>query len=255
VNRSEIRIAIAALAIIVCTGLALAYGKPRLGQPGLVLEQKPLTNEVGAVVTDQRVFFPTNADEFSGSDAPVGMDELKVLPSDTTFGRKLYRDRGGFMAQMTAVLMKTDRTSIHRPQTCVTGQGWVIENTETISIPVAIPHAYNLRATALQIAKQVRGEDGATHELRGWYIFWFVAEDELTPRLGEAHLSIAKNLLLAGKLQRWAYVSCFSYGQPAEAGVRLARMKRLISATAPEFQTVAGGPQQTASLAPATPLK
>lgn len=250
----DLKIALAALALIALTAIGVVYGKPRLGKPGLVLENKALTNEVGQVVRNERVFFPANIDEFIGSDAPISTNEISTLPDDTTYGRKIYRDRGGYPIQLSAVMMGTDRSSIHRPQTCVTGVGWLIDKTEIISIPIAKPQPYTLQATALLLSKQFRDDNGVTHDMRGWYIFWFVAEDDVVPRMGEAHWLIAQNLLFSAKLPRFAYVSAYAYCRPGEEGALLARVKRIISSSIPEFQTTIGDPQQTASIEPSPRL-
>lgn len=250
----DLKIAIAALAVIGLTALGVVFGKPRVGQPGLVVEKKSLTNEVGEVVRNERVYFPATVDEFVGSDAPISTNEISTLPKDTTYGRKLYRDRSGLPIQLSAVMMGTDRSSIHRPQTCVTGVGWLIEKSEIISIPVAKPQPYTLKATALLLNKQFRDENGGAHDMRGWYIFWFVAEEDVVPRLGEAHWLIAQNLLFSAKLPRFAYVSAYSYCRPGEEGALLARMKRVISSSVPEFQKTIGRAQQTASIEPSPRL-
>lgn len=246
-TRQEWKIAAAGLLIIALTAGAVLFGQPRLGNPGLVIEPKGLTNEVGQMVVNERVFFPPVVDDFIGADSLVSKDELAVLPADTTYGRKLYRDRSGLPILMSAVVMKRDRTSIHKPQNCVLGQGWKIEKTEIIDIPVAKPHPYKLKATALQITKRIRDDKGNEFDASGWYIFWFVDEENVVAHLAEAHMLIARNLLLNGKLHRWGYVSCYAYGPPGQEGLLLARMKRLISSATPEFQLTAPGSQQTAS--------
>lgn len=247
-TRLDIKIAVAGLLIIALTAVGLVVGQPRLGNPGLVVEKHVLTNEVGKVVRDERVFLPLAVDEFVGMDTPVTQMEIDTLPDDTLYGRKLYRDPRGLHAQLSAVMMKRDRTSIHNPQVCVTAQGWQIDKTEVISIPIAKPHPYTLKATAMSISNETPDGNGGKQTLKGWYIFWFVSEDEVLARLGEAHWSIARTLLVSGKLQRFAYVSCYSYGRPGEEGVLLARMKRLIASSVPQFQTATPRPEQTASI-------
>ena len=44
------------------------------------------------------------------------------LPPDTTYGQRVYEDPDGFWLLVNAVLMGTDRTSIHKPEYCLQGQ-------------------------------------------------------------------------------------------------------------------------------------
>ena len=114
-TRQEVRVAAVVLAIIALLGVAIHFKKPRLGNPGLAMEKVALTNEVGKIVREERVRLPAAVAGFRSVDAPIMDVEVNVLPPDTSYGRKLYWDGAGFAAQMSAVMMKTDRTSIHRP--------------------------------------------------------------------------------------------------------------------------------------------
>lgn len=247
-NRQEIKIAIFMLALIGLAGVALKFGKMRLGQPGLIVESGTLTNEVGEIVRKERVRFPDPVDGFAAADGPITKWEIETLPKDTTFGRKMYWNDDGFGAQVTAVLMKSDRTSIHRPQTCVTGAGWKIDKTEVIQIPIAAPSAYELAATCMTLSKDIRAADGTVKPVRALYIYWFVSENRLAAAHPEALWHITLDLLSSGTLHPWAYVSVFSTCSPGNEQVLLARMKRLVAATTPSFQLTAGKPKQTAFL-------
>jgi hypothetical protein len=51
-------------------------------------------------------------------------------------------------------------------------------------------------------------------------------------------LWMARDVLLTGILDRWAYISFFSYGAPGQEDALFERMKKLIAISAPEFQLV-----------------
>jgi len=255
-SREEMKVGAAALLLIGATALLIHFAKPRGGNPGLAFESATLTNELGQVVRNQRVRFPERLPGFNSMDAPITKSEVENLPIDTEYGRKLYWDDTGFGAQMSAVMMKSDRTSIHRPQVCVTGQGFRIDKTEVIEIPVALPTPYTLQATCLTLSKQERDPStGQLHDWRAMYIYWFVAEHRMVPDHPEALWFVSQDLLTTGVLHPWAYVSCFSRCAPGQEAVMLARMKRLIALTAPESHLIGRAPpQQTASLATTAPL-
>lgn len=250
-TRQERLVAIVVLALIGLGALAIHFGRPQMGKPGLAMEKVSLTNEHGKIVRTERVHFPSRVAEFHSMDGPITDVECTNLPPDTVYGRKMYWDDSGFAAQVSAVMMQTDRTSIHRPQVCVTGQGWKIVKTETIDIPIARPTPYLLKATCLTSTKISQKDKRPYTSL---YIYWFVSERRTVPGHPEALWAISQDLLTTGTLYPWAYVSCFSYCQPGQEGLYLSRMKRLISTTVPEFQLTPPNSKQTASLPVSAPL-
>ena len=145
---------------------------------------------------------------------------------------------------MSVVLMGTDRTSIHQPQYCLTGQGWQIEQTEIETVPVDQPHSYQLPVNKLILGKDVAGPNGTPTRIQGLYVYWFVAENRLTAKHGQRMLDMGIEMLRTGVLQRWAYVSCFSICLPGKEQATYDRIKDLIVATVPKFQT-AVGPEAT----------
>jgi hypothetical protein len=248
-NGQEGKLAALALGLIAAGALLVNYGKPRLGNPGLAIERTPLTNELGAVVRQERVRLPASAGGFRSQDTPITALEVAILPPDTTFGRKFFIDDEGFGVQMSAVMMKTDRTSIHRPQICITGQGWNIQKTEIIDIPVALPIPYILKATCLTSTKMVRdARTGKEAPRSSVYVYWFVSENRLLPGHSEALWAITRDLVTSGVLYPWAYVSCYAECPPGLESLALSRMKRLISGAAPQFQLTPSASKQTAFL-------
>ena len=245
----ECKLGIVVLALIGLVALAIHFGKPHLGNPGLVLEKAVLTNEFGKVVREERVRFPENVAGFHSQEGPITSVEATNLPPDTTYGRRIYWQDDGFAAQMSAVMMKTDRTSIHRPQVCITGQGWKIQKTEIIDIPVPSPSPYVLKATCITSTKTLRDPKTEKEiERASVYVYWFVSEHRMVPAHPEALWLISQDLLTSGTLYPWAYVSCFVPCAPGQEGIAVARIKRLVAETVPEFQLFPSRSKQTASL-------
>jgi len=254
-NHQERQVALVTLAVIALGAFVINFAKPGLGHPGLAMERRPLTNELGAIVREERVRLPAKVAGFHSKDAPITSIELATLPPDTSYGRKLYWDEEGFGAQMSAVLMKTDRTSIHKPQICITGGGWKIQKTDIIDIPVASPSPYVLKATCLTCSKMVhdpKTEKEFPHS--AIYIYWFVSERRLLPSHSEVLWAISHDLVVSGILYPWAYVSCYAEFPSGREAIALVRMKRLISEAAPEFQLTPPNPKQSAFLQNSLPL-
>jgi hypothetical protein len=186
------------------------------------------------------VFFPERILNLESKDLPITRVELDWLPKDTTFGRRLYRAPDGFQVQLMAVLMGTDRTSIHKPQQCLTGQGFQIQSEVPIRIAIREPHPYELPALKMTAMRPVTLPNGEKSAIRALYVYWFVAEDEVTADHNQRMASMATSLLTRGILERWAYVSCLAYCQPGEEETTYARMAELIASSVPQFQLATG---------------
>ena len=175
---------------------------------------------------------------------------LGVLPQDTSFGRRLYTADDGFQVLMDVVLMGGDRTSLHKPQFCLEGAGWHIDQTATsqTSVPMRRPYAYDLPVVKLLASRQHTAE-GRNETIRGVYVYWYVADGEVSASTSGLQRMwwMAKDLLRTGKLQRWAYVTSFAMCLPGQEEATFERLKTFIVASVPEFQLTPRGPQSAAT--------
>jgi hypothetical protein len=219
------------LALIGGGGAALLRLKAhqKLGNPGVKLEGP------GA---DGRMFIPIpeTVSGWQSSNLPPTSIELKTLPEDTTISKRVYRAQDGFQALMTVVLMGKDRTSIHKPEYCLTAQGWSIvgQSIESVRVGGARPYALPLRC--FTTSAQFQDSTGRPVRQSGVFVFWFVAEDRLTVSHWSRVRWITWELLRRGVLPRWAYVTCFAPCPPGREAAALERMKGLLAAAVPEFQ-------------------
>ncbi|MBM3834889.1 MAG: exosortase-associated EpsI family protein [Verrucomicrobia bacterium] len=236
--------------IVLAVALALTGGvaaflnvtkdKQRLGLPGLKMVQQDVLGEYAKVVGTNTVALPPMVLGYVGMLVPVMMTELTNLPPDTTFAKRRYQSKDKAPIDVSVVLMGKDRTSIHKPEICLTGQGWRIESSEFLTIPILKPHLYELPVMKLTASQTAKGPDGQTLERRAVFTYWFVSENRLTARHRERVLWGAKDLVTTGVLQRWAYVSCLSGCPPGQEGTVFEQMKEFIAASVPEFQLVSG---------------
>lgn len=234
-KKSPLLIAVLAVALIAGgAGVLLRLkANQKLGNPGLKVGRIP-------EMTADTVLLPERILDMTSTVITNFQAEQQILPKDTTYAKRLYRAPDGFETFTSVVLMGTDRTSIHRPEFCLTGQGWSIDGQETIEIPITRPHAYVLPVRKFTASRQLQMRDGSKATARGIYLFWFVAENDLTAIHGGRMWSMARELLTTGTLQRWAYVSYFTVCPPAQEAAALERMKQAIAAAVPEFQLTTG---------------
>lgn len=219
----------------------------RLGPAGVRVGPVPLFGVNGEKVARQSVLLPEKVLGVVGTNGPITEAELTALPSDTTFGRRLYPVGEEFRPMITVVLMGTDRTSIHEPQFCLVGGGWVIDKTEHIPLRIDQPCQYEI--PAIKLTTSARGLDKQKRpvSISGIYVYWFVTADKITADQGVRLWSIAERMVEKGELERWAYISYFVACAPGQEESTFGRLQQFIRASVPEFQIANGKPLGTLS--------
>lgn len=234
-NRSKWLLAVVTLALIAgASGVLLRLkATQRLGDPGV--KGRPLPDDLRL-----QIELPETVLHASSKQIDPSAEELGALPKDTSIAHRHYQFPDGFATQLTVVMMGSDRTSIHKPEFCLTGQGFKIERSELTTVRINQPHVYELPVMKLTATKAVRAPDGAVGLVRALYVYWFVADAQLTAQHWQRMWWMARDLLRRGVLQRWAYVSCFSVCLPGQEEATYARMKEFIAEAVPQFQLVPG---------------
>ncbi|MEQ2009072.1 MAG: exosortase/archaeosortase family protein [Limisphaerales bacterium] len=224
---------IGALLLMAVAGGAIfkLQARQTLGRPGVLAEPQEGSKR-------WHISLPVQVAGMSSVEIPPAKEELTGLPPDTSIGKRVYRAVDGTELLLQVVLMGRDRTSIHQPQYCLTGQGWLIEKTEEVRLPVARPQPHEVPALKLTASKVFTTESGQRVPLRAIYVYWFVADGAITAHRSERLASMAKELLRTGTLQRWAYVACFAQCLPGEEDKAFARVKEFVAEAVPEFQRV-----------------
>ena len=243
-NRRSWNILLAVLLLVGGSSGLLAYWQTnqRLGEPGVRVVPRPAYDWRGDVVASHSVYLPERILNYESIIAPVTRKELEMLPKDTTYGRRYYKAPDGFEMLISIVLMGMDRTSIHRPQYCLPGQGWNIDSSVSgiTAVRIERPHPYNLPVMKLLTTAYRDKPDGQKTVVRGIYVYWFVADGELTADHLQRMWWMARDLVCTGTLQRWAYAGCFATCLPGQEEPTFERMKQFIAATVPEFQLATG---------------
>ena len=110
------------LVLMAGTAGALVWlkGNQRLGKPGIIATPIPGS-------TMMKIDFPERVLDFTSTNVPESQIELGYFPKDTSYVRRIYQAPDGFGVSAIIILMGADRTSIHRPEYCLLGQGWNIE--------------------------------------------------------------------------------------------------------------------------------
>ncbi len=133
--------------------------------------------------------------------------ERSMLPDDTGLVRKYYAQPGGRAGiHATIVLSGDDRSSIHRPQVCMTAAGNEIMDERTIRIPL-VGREELLEVRVLDMNKPFTLEDGTQGASSSYYAYWFVGKGRETASHIERMAWMAYDRIFHGVSHRWAYIA------------------------------------------------
>jgi exosortase len=142
--------------------------------------------------------------EWIGQRVDVTAVERSILPPDTGYSRKNYvavADRSQ-QVFVSVVLSGQDRTSIHRPELCLVGQGWIIEKSERAELWTAP----SLPITLLHLRREAWTRTGERHVLHALFAYAFVSENAVVGTHAGMLWNTAIHRLRHLRGERWAYV-------------------------------------------------
>lgn len=177
---------------------------------------------------------------WAGRPAEVTAAERSLLPPDTGYSRKNYTPLAGAGpgVHVSIVLSGRDRTSIHRPELCLVGQGWTI--TGEAPTRFAAPDGTGLPATLLTVRREQpapRGPVAAT----ALVAYAFLAPDvRVATHLGRFRHD-AWNRLVHGRADRWAYLLLQTDARDGEAAAR-ARLQAVLDGVLPAILPPSAAP-------------
>jgi hypothetical protein len=212
------------LALISTAAAALHHIKThqRLGVPGIKATPIP-----GSTV--MQIALPERVLDFASTNLPMDEITTNMLPKDTSFAHRLYLAPDNFWAVGSIVMMGKDRTSIHKPEYCLPGQGMTIDAKTNVNISIGGAHPFELTVARWSLTRPQEGRHGL-------YVFWFVADHEVTTSHWQRIAWLVRDLLQQGVLQRWAYISYYTECAPGQEAETFDRVQKLIAASVPEFQ-------------------
>lgn len=232
---------LAALAIVVLVAgemmfLAKLTAEPTRGGAGVRLGAD------GRNPVDLPAFVGT---EWIGRRAEVTALERAVLPADTGFSRRSYVHVQGAAHTVffSIVLSGRDRTSIHRPEICLVGQGWTIRDARAITMPWREGAESSLPATLLR-TELVEWKTG--RRLPALTVYWFVNRDGVVATHWQRFWRDAWNRVRHGRADRWAYVLVQADAFDGEAAA-LARIQAVLAEVWPAVRATDGGDKMSSS--------
>ncbi|HEY4299242.1 MAG TPA: exosortase/archaeosortase family protein [Candidatus Didemnitutus sp.] len=172
-----------------------------------------------------------------GHPTPVTAVERQVLPPDTGFSRKSYvsaLDPAEWVL-LSVVLSGRDRTSIHRPELCLVGQGWTIMGRSERHFSWPGGNGASIRATVLHVERTVLATSGHSRRVPAVFVYWFVGAGRQVATSWERVLDSATDLLLHQRRHRWAYVFALTPLDGDETDA-FDRLQLIFNRTLPAFE-------------------
>jgi hypothetical protein len=147
---------------------------------------------------------PYSVGPYWGTTQEVTEAERVILPKDTEFAKKVFNDGKGNNITSQIVLAGAEKRSIHRPQVCLIGQGWTIEDSKVL--PIKLSNGSTLKVMSLGLKRTLTLDDGSQKTLKSIYLYWFVGKEMSTPYHEERVIRTNLDMLLHNTNHRWAYV-------------------------------------------------
>lgn len=140
--------------------------------------------------------------------------ERTMLPADTGLTRRFYvREANRHPLHATIVLSGDDRSSIHRPQVCMTAAGHEIMSQRVIRVPLEQRNE-PLEIMVLDMTRPYTREDGSRVAQNTFYAYWFVGKNRETASHLARMYYMASDRILHGISHRWAYIAIFGDRHP-----------------------------------------
>lgn len=230
-NRRQRILTVISLAMIAGTAALLAMVPQKLGRPGVKTVQVAGTNRL-------RIDLPEHVLDFSSTNQEPDAESVGMLPADTSFGGRVYFKPHSIPYVSSVVLMGTDRTSIHKAEYCLQGQGLHIDQFSQDTVPMSQPQPYDLPIIKI-LATETGQINGKPVTKKCVYVYWYVADGALSnDRSGFGRMwDMTKKLVFTGVLQRWAYVRFYAFCDPGQEDATYESIKRMITVAVPQFQT------------------
>ncbi len=159
---------------------------------------------------------------------PMALGERTSLPVDTQIARRIYHGAGLQSYTVTIVLAGADPRSIHRPQQCLSGQGYTIDREQVRTLRLAPD-----RTLSLAVIDTRRGSDPRN---RFGFAYWFVGPDRETHSHWVRLFRTTTDRLFRNIVSRWAYVAITS-SEPLDSPESLDRLAAFIRLLLPAIES------------------
>ena len=161
----------------------------------------------GAQYLEGQLDDPTTCPKCGAALGNMNWAEKSLLPADTGLVRKYYLRPGSRdPLHATIVLSGDDRSSIHRPQVCMTAAGHEIDRERIVRIPLE-GRAEPLEVMVMDMTRTGAGPDRAPAQYLSYYAYWFVGKNRETASHFQRMAWMGYDRVFHGVSHRWAYIA------------------------------------------------
>ena len=220
---------VATLTVAASVGLFLAVARLDMRPPQAVAGVRLQADGVSPVKLPESV-----GTDWFGRSVEVSDVERAVLPADTGYSRRNYVSLADLRRQVfvSVVLSGRDRTSIHRPELCLIGQGWSITGRARHEFSVG---SESVPVTLLAVEHAVAGAKPGN--VRSLLAYWFVGGEAVEPTHLGMQARDAYDRLRHLRADRWAYVVVQTVIVEGDEAGALARMQEVLAGVWPEIRS------------------
>lgn len=154
----------------------------------------------GGVITELPIF----VDQYMGNEQEVSLAERTMLPADTIFAKKQYTSLRGEAINCQIVLSGGEKRSIHRPEVCLPGQGWIIKDAR--QVPIALDNGNTQNVMKLTLTRVVEVAEGDRRNITCDFYYWFIGKDKTTAEHKQRVWLTSWDRVFHNVNHRWAYV-------------------------------------------------
>jgi len=174
--------------------------------------------EPGIRLINEHPFLPETAGVWKGS-AQSGLteDERAVLPPDTEKAARIYTNANGQAVFCSIVLAGRDVTSIHRPEVCLTGQGWKLNPAQTERIETPAAPGGVLRVSRMNASNTMQLKNEHSAQVYAVFAYWFIGHARTTPYHWQRIWWTTLDRIFHNRNHRWAYFLLDSIVSPERA--------------------------------------
>lgn len=151
---------------------------------------------------------PLNVGSYQAKELGMSAAERDVLDEGVELVRNAYTAPMARGVLATVIVGGPGKRTLHRPEVCLPGQGWIIGSSDVVTLNVG--EGREVDATLLRLFRDGEGKNGEKVRLRGLNVYWYVGSDGTTRPDYYGHIAKGyQDAILKNLNHRWSMVSVF----------------------------------------------
>jgi exosortase len=177
----------AAVGLAICAGTDASL---RLAGPGVSLQ------------------LPLKVANYEGQVINMTAQERNILDEGVELARTFYRAPNAPAVMATVIVGGPGKRTLHRPEVCLPGQGWIIATSDVL--PLRVGEGREVEGTLLRLFRDTEAADGQRMRVRALNLYWYVGSDGSTRSDYYGHIAKGyQDAILRNLNHRWSMVSVF----------------------------------------------